>query len=86
MPNEQSEHSARRHEKRDGDTTQGKALCFEKETTWFWAHCCETRLSQLADGILQRRVLGLIIVFGVDILDLRLSEIQLCLSQLDDRR
>ena len=44
------------------------------------------RSSQQSQGVLQRGILTLVIVLGVEILDFRLRLIQLGLSQLDDGR
>ena len=42
------------------------------------------RSAQLAQSILQRFVLGLVIVLGVEILNLSFRQIQLRLGELDD--
>src|SRR5690242_19744562 len=42
------------------------------------------RLAQHADGVLQRLILSLVIVLGVEIVDLRAGQVQLRLRQFDD--
>ncbi len=79
LPDKQAQHTAWRNRKRYGHAALRETLNLMEHPAA--AH----ELTQKADGVLQCRVLRLVVIFGVEILDFSLREIQLRLRQFDNR-